>query len=344
MKNIFRFPVDNQHFNDTIEVGKSCIAIQKFLTPEEKSMLFKIAKDGIVRYWGSIPGEANRRNFKKLQQGDEFLCYRSGKYIALAKIAFTITNKNLAIYSWGKTEIGTTWELIYFFSEVEFFQIDSQIVNQAFDFKNGPVMGFGAMSEDKAFKFIKKYGSVKEFLKTMNYEINSMEEALVEIAKSKINSPYEAQYYLVDLGNQLKFETYVPVSDAGREAFGKKLGELVTIRGEDLKQYVAPAIYSPLSNIDVIWFKRDYRPKFFYEVIHKSGWSEALLRLDLVNKHYETAKTRILGPKENEREFQNSIRRWSGPRDNLAYRDYDQLTNLHSETLRFERIVNEFLD
>lgn len=106
MKNIFRVPVDNQHFRDTIEEGKPIDEIINFLTGEDRASLQRISKDGIVRYWGSLPGEANKRNFKKLGAGNELLCYRSGQYIALAKIAFRSILPNLAKYSWGETENG----------------------------------------------------------------------------------------------------------------------------------------------------------------------------------------------------------------------------------------------
>lgn len=106
---------------------------------------------------------------------------------------------------------------------------------------------------------------------------------------------------------------------------------------------MAPAIFDPISNIDVIWFSEHYQPKFFFEVIHKTGWSEAFLRLDLATKHYETAKARLLGAKENEVEFKNAIRKWSGPKDNLVYKDYDQLLNLHLETLYHKKLTGEFL-
>lgn len=343
MKNIFRAPVDNQHFRDTIEEGKPVSEIERFLSGEDKIKLLKIAQNGIIRCWGSIPGESNSRNFKKLKEGDEFLCYRSGHYIALCTISFTVTNPHLARSLWSETETGKTWELIYFFERVRLFKIDGGIINSEFGFKEGPVMGFNAISEDKAEEFIREHGSVSEFIEALGFKDRLESQIEDEVRRLKINSPYEAQYYLVDLGNHLEYETYVPANDAGRTPFDKKLNELVTIRGKDLREYVAPAIFKPLSNIDVIWLKENYQPRFFFEVIHKTGWSEALLRLDLVTKHYESAKAMILGTKENKVEFENAIHKWSGPKDNFAYRDYGQLLSVHSETLSHQKLINEFL-
>lgn len=339
MDNIFRVPVDNQHFKDTIEEGKPVGEVVKFLSGEEKAQVRRIAKEGVVRYWGSIPGEGNRRHFRRLKKGDNLLCYRSGNYIALAKVAFKTTNKNLAKYSWGETELGTTWELIYFFGDVIFFEIDSSVINKEFGYKAGPVMGFSVISEDKVKKFLNKHGSVENFIKGLGHEQKLKEE----ITKIQIKSPYEVQFYLVDLGNRLEFDTYVPSNDAGREVFGKKLRELITIRKKDLVQYVGPAIFDPLSNIDVIWFKENYKPKFFYEVVHKHGMDTAFARLETVSKHYDTAKTRIIGTKENKSKFEKSRRLYFPDTEQISYKFYDDLIKTHSETLHFKRLIDEFL-
>ena len=100
-KHIFRVPVDSQHFTDTIEVGKLYTELLPFLPAADQ--LQKIAKEGRVRYWGSLPGESNKRTFKLLTEGDELLCYRSGTYVALATIAFSLINPSLARASWGET-------------------------------------------------------------------------------------------------------------------------------------------------------------------------------------------------------------------------------------------------
>jgi len=72
-KHIFRVPVDTQHFKDTIEEGKLYTEILPFFSSEEQ--LKKIAQGGRVRYWGSLPGESNKRTFTLLTEGDELLCW-----------------------------------------------------------------------------------------------------------------------------------------------------------------------------------------------------------------------------------------------------------------------------
>lgn len=343
MSHIFRIPVDNQHFKDTIEDGKSLEEISKFLRGDEKAELSKISKEGVIRYWGSIPGDSNERNFKILQPGDEILCYRSGKYIALAQIAFKAVNKDLAKYSWGETENGSTWELMYFFNNVTFFQLETEYINEEFGFKAGPVMGFNHISEDKAKDFLRKYSSVKGFITKKGYENKIISSLVEDISGGKIKSPFEAQFYLVDLGNKLEYDTYVPAIDAGHTAFDKKLDELITIRKNDLNQYVAPAILEPLSNIDVIWFKDNYKPRFFYEVIHRTGMNEAFARLKAVSEYYEVAKTRIIGDKDRKIEFDRSKRLYFPNPDKISFKVYDDLTKVHSESVYYNNLLETFL-
>lgn len=164
-KHIFRVPVDIQHFKDTIEVGKPYAELLPFLPAEDK--LKEIADKGKVRYWGSLPGESNKRTFKLLNTGDELLCYRSGKYVALATIAFSLVNPSLARYSWGETKDKTTWELVYFFREVRLLSVDIANINEAFGYKNAPVMGFSVLSGENARKFLEAHGSVSKFIQSL---------------------------------------------------------------------------------------------------------------------------------------------------------------------------------
>lgn len=164
-KHIFRVPVDSQHFKDTIEVGKPYAELLPFLPVEDQ--LKKIAKEGKVRYWGSQPGQSNQRTFKQLAKGDELLCYRSGKYIALATIAFSLINPALARYSWGETKNKTTWELIYFFSDVKLIDVKASVISQAFGYKSGLVMGFSMIEEKTANRFMAMNGSVASFLQKL---------------------------------------------------------------------------------------------------------------------------------------------------------------------------------
>src|SRR6266567_8723628 len=166
-KHIFRVPVDRQHFKDTIAAGKPYTDVLPFLPAADQ--LQKIAKEGRVRYWGSLPGESNKRTFKLLTEGDELLCYRSGNYVALATIAFSLINPSLARSSWGETKNKATWELIYFFQDVRLIDVKATIISQELGYKSGLVMGFSALSEESARKFLKTHGSVRNFIQSVQH-------------------------------------------------------------------------------------------------------------------------------------------------------------------------------
>ena len=168
MKNIFRVPVDEKHFTDTIEKGKAYHQINRFLTFTEREKITKISDDLVFQYWGSIAGASNQRTFTRIQEGDEISFYRAGKYIGIATIAFSTINSLLAPYSWGERKDKATWELIYFLKDVQIISVAAKTVNKAFGYKeNAPVMGFSMVSEEIAKQFFEKYGSVADFVKQL---------------------------------------------------------------------------------------------------------------------------------------------------------------------------------
>ncbi len=87
-KHIFRVPVDTKHFEDTVVKGKPYEQLLPVLNGEERNRLevLSAVSDGVLRYWGSLSGSNNVRTFKQIEQGDEILFYRAGKYLALAFI------------------------------------------------------------------------------------------------------------------------------------------------------------------------------------------------------------------------------------------------------------------
>lgn len=345
MKNIFRCPVDNQHFKDTVESGKSLLEIRKFVSEKEFNELKKCSSEGVLRYWGSMPGDSSCRFFDKMQPGDELLCYRRGQYISAARIGRKLINKELAKYSWGETEIGKTWELMYFLTDVKFFEIDSKIANKELGYLEGPVMGFSAMSSEKLKNFYGKYSSVYEMISTLEHEEKIPKLIQKELVNVELKSPYEAQYYLVELGNMWEFNTYVPPNDGGRSvSIGKKLCELVTVTKEELRECVAPRIFNPLSNIDVIWFKESFKPRYFFEVIRRSGMKEAFMRLETMANNYEgSASYKIIGGKEIENDFNRTKRLYYPDAKNVTYKTFDGLFKTFVESQRFGQIKEEFL-
>ena len=165
-KQIFRVPVDVQHFEATIVKGKPYSQLFPFLHEEERKRLLTLSTppDGILRYWGSLPGSNNLRTFREIEKGDEILFYRGGKYIGVATIGYATTNPELARHSWSENSKGDTWELMYFFSHTALIAVTTATLNEQWGMKGGHVMGFSKLSDERAQPFIRERGSVAAFL------------------------------------------------------------------------------------------------------------------------------------------------------------------------------------
>ena len=169
MKKIFRVPVDTEHFADTIEKGKTYTEILPFVTSTDAKSLAEVTQNNILRYWGSIAGESNIRTFMQIEEGDEILFYRGGKYIAIATIGFKTINPALARYSWGERKDKFTWEMMYFLEDVQTISINKKSVNTVLGYKeNAPVMGFSMVNKETTSQFIKTYGSMANFVKQLS--------------------------------------------------------------------------------------------------------------------------------------------------------------------------------
>jgi len=91
-----------------------------------------------------------------------------------------------------------------------------------------------------------------------------------------ISAHESAQKALVELGNILGFDTYVPPEDRNRVVDGKRLGELTTLK--ELPQFTYPRLLDTVKHIDVIWFKEEF-PVFCFEVEESTDVTKGLLRL-----------------------------------------------------------------
>lgn len=338
--NLFRMPIDKDHAHKTLEKGVLYNDVQKFLTEGEKKKLHKIDLEKPLKCWGSLPGYSNLRNWNLLKEGDEILCYRSNKYVCLAIVGPKIRNKELAKYLWGERN-GATWELMYFFQNIIFFDIPIEKINIHFGFKSGPVMGFNIISRKISEPFIAKFGSLSQFIQSGEFEERTTKE---QPEQKIIESPYEAQYYLVQLGKILGYKPYVPPTDSGRKAFGVRLRTLVKTTKEDLSNYIGPAILDTISNIDVIWLNRGSRPAFCYEVVYKTGMKEAFARLEAAEQAFGGVKNRIVGDENMEFTYDRTRRLYFPFTKGIEYREFTQLLEAHTSAVEYQRkVIEEFL-
>lgn len=89
------------------------------------------SKQDRIRLWGTKTGPRNISLWRRVSSGDLALYCRKSKIVALAVIAGIERNRRVARHLWGEQPDGSTWELLYFLSEVIETQIDLSVFNQA---------------------------------------------------------------------------------------------------------------------------------------------------------------------------------------------------------------------
>jgi len=82
-----------------------------------------------IRLWGTKPSPRNISAWRQVSSGDLALYCRKRKIVALAVIAGIERNHKVARHVWGEQPDGSTWELLYFLSEV----IETEIVLSTFN-------------------------------------------------------------------------------------------------------------------------------------------------------------------------------------------------------------------
>ena len=113
-----------------------------------------------------------------------------------------------------------------------------------------------------------------------------------------------AQKSLIELGNLLDYDTFIPPEDRKRNVGGIDLENIATLR--DLPIFGNVDIMDTVKHIDVLWLKDEY-PKFGFEVEESTDVTKGLLRLyQLRNLHI---KPIIIGPETKKRKFDVEMKR-----------------------------------
>jgi len=116
----------------------------------------------------------------------------------------------------------------------------------------------------------------------------------------------EHTYYqglLVELGNLLEQQTFVPRQDRGKSFLGKPLGNLVTV--ENMYPFSYPEVVNTAARVDVVWFNRQKFPSEFIEVENTTDIHGALLKFVILSPFYSVF--RVVAPAAREREFGSKV-------------------------------------
>ncbi|MEB3756207.1 MAG: hypothetical protein GSR79_05045 [Desulfurococcales archaeon] len=155
-----------------------------------------------------------------------------------------------------------------------------------------------------------------------------------------ISKHEEAQGALVELGNILGFDTYVPPEDRNKVVRGKRLGELTTLK--DLPQFTYPRLLDTVKHIDVIWFKEEF-PTYCFEVEDSTDVTKGLLRLYQIRQL--GIKPIIIGPENKRNKFLVEIEKDPFYHIKKRYRfvSYEELARLLGLTKEFYDLKNRLL-
>lgn len=274
----------DKHYYDTIKTKRSVEEFGKFLDNETIGKLLQYSHGRPYAIWGAVPGSSNIRNWEIMEEGDYVMVYRHGKIILAAEIALKVRNRDLARYFWQEDTDGKTWELIYFMINDVLFNLEIEKLNKYLEYdENYHPQGFMAIKQEKTDKLLSIYGDLISLLQKLSsgQELEKIEfekkQIINEVIDEKIeNAPTEhteMQWRLIRLGNQSKFDVWVPSADQSKEFKGNKFRDFV------IKEFQGSIdIPSYIKNIDTVW-KLGYSIKSAFEIEHSTSIYSGILRL-----------------------------------------------------------------
>jgi hypothetical protein len=151
-----------------------------------------------------------------------------------------------------------------------------------------------------------------------------------------ISSHVEAEAILLEIGNLLGFETYT--ADPAKVFENKKLGVIAS--AEEV-----PEILRGTKNVertDVIWYKEDSPPNYFFEVEHGGTMRDALHRL--YQARHLNARFFVVGPEENRQKFEEwvSTSPYNTSRKLYTFKTFEELSKLYGLIKSAENFKKEF--
>jgi hypothetical protein len=153
--------------------------------------------------------------------------------------------------------------------------------------------------------------------------------SLMEISKNpkkeeNINHSYY-QGVLVEWGNILGFETYVPPQDKNKKYLEKPLIEYVNLK--EVYNFTYDSIIRTIKTIDVIWFNSRKFPEYVFEVEHTTNFQNSLIKfLELQDF---SVKMNIVAPKQRKEEFKDKLSKFAFKpiEERIQFISYDNLHN-----------------
>lgn len=140
-----------EHFEKTVEKSVLLASFRNII-PKYMRELRAIYPKGKCTVWGVEPKTGiNVKHWAQIKAGDVAFFSRNKKIFASGIVTMTMHNKALAKHLWGKNSQKSTWEYIYFLSDINKLEIPVSDLNSAVGRKlTSNVQGFNVLNEDKS--------------------------------------------------------------------------------------------------------------------------------------------------------------------------------------------------
>jgi hypothetical protein len=162
------------------------------------------------------------------------------------------------------------------------------------------------------------------------------EEVLRKLSIDSSASPdqiiqFEHSYYqgmVVEIGNLLGYETFVPKQDRNRKFLDKELSKIASAK--QIYRFTYPHLLKIASTVDVVWFNSRKMPRAFWEIEHTTDFRISLLKFvefqDFRINFYvvSEANRRKLFEEKIKQEAYKPIREW------VRFVSYDDIAERYS--------------
>ena len=152
----------------------------------------------------------------------------------------------------------------------------------------------------------------------------------------------EIQGKLLYIGRANNYETFAPSYDCTKRQFdGKPLAELVTIR-ENLADIprLSNSERKRMADIDVMWFaeiKGEFRPRFAFEIEHKSPVITGLERLSVIPDLFQTRLFIVGKDNKKVKQFEKylSAPTFKGQADRFGFKYFEEIREIFTYAQEF---------
>ncbi len=175
---------------------------------------------------------------------------------------------------------------------------------------------------------------IRPGLWALNDYKRKLPQSIAPTEKESKKTEYTHSYYqglLLEIGNLMKYNTFVPNQDKNKMFLEKRLSTLATL--DKIYSFTYDHLVRRAQTIDVVWFNDRRMPAFFFEVEHSTDIQNSLL------KYFElqdfNVQFLIVADKNRKREYQSkiSLGAFKPISERVKFMDYDTVSKFHSRTV-----------